>query len=951
MSKKLLALVVLATSPTVTDNIASGYEIGQQWLNTVTGATYQMVSDGVWNSVGGSSTPSVNYIDFNSALADPSYLEGRVFWNQQDHALSFHTDVSGTSIQIGQEQVTRIVNKTGSTILNGQVVYVSGAQGNRPTVALAQADSISADKTLGVATNDIANNAEGYITLVGLVRDINTSAFTAGDRLWLSATTAGEFTNVEPSEPNHKVCIGTALNSTTNGMICVRIGHHTTKTELGLSTTDSPTFAALTLTGDLTFSGGSLVSALLGKQPLDSDLTAIAALTTTAFGRSFLTLADETAARNYVGLGTAASPTFTNLNLTTSITFSTDTNLYRAGANSLKTDDSLTVVGSIIPDQNNGINSGTTAGVTRYSGGVTNDGAVIVLGGSTNSTATNKGFLRIGATDILTWTATGVTITGSGVGTPAANQVLIGGGVGAFSNGVRSYLGGAAFEAIGIVGYPSYLRFDQTANAGKAWRVGNTGAVNYSSFDIYNQTDGVTALSFASTGVATFGGTITTSGNVRAGSIELGNGGELRLPGYDGDTDIAVNYTGYNGGTTRFRSVKFYDGKQALIATLDGETKTATFAGPVIINGSDQYLQLKETGTPVWSVQWLNGASHAEYNTAGVHRFTGYNVPGTPGASQVLIGGGQIKTAGPITIFGGTNPYLALNDGSATSYIQVTSGLLDLHPATGQSVLISGDTAVSAPSANQVLIGGGEIKTSGAAAFGGDVSVVRASNPAVLKVDGIASGTAGGSAVYLLAGGSLLGAHGVKSAISGSSYNANIWTYFFNEYHIGYSSTAPAIKVENNDRTTFYSATAPGTPGSNQVLIGGGEVKAAGAITATGFVADNGTLNSVSHYAGAASTDEKWWRWQNGSAVGSGVLRLRALNDGLTDGINALTFSRNGISSVTATFGGFVNIGGCNSTPGSSSAAGTAGDIRFDSSYIYVCVATNTWKRAALSTW
>lgn len=41
-------------------------------------------------------------------------------------------------------------------------------------------------------------------------------------------------------------------------------------------------------------------------QPLDADLTAIAALTTTAYGRGFLPLADAAAARTYLGLGTAA---------------------------------------------------------------------------------------------------------------------------------------------------------------------------------------------------------------------------------------------------------------------------------------------------------------------------------------------------------------------------------------------------------------------------------------------------------------------------------------------------------------------------------------------------------------------------------------------------------------------------------------------------------------------
>jgi hypothetical protein len=44
-----------------------------------------------------------------------------------------------------------------------------------------------------------------------------------------------------------------------------------------------------------------------GYQPLDSDLTAIAALDTTVFGRSFLTLADAAAARALLALGTLAT--------------------------------------------------------------------------------------------------------------------------------------------------------------------------------------------------------------------------------------------------------------------------------------------------------------------------------------------------------------------------------------------------------------------------------------------------------------------------------------------------------------------------------------------------------------------------------------------------------------------------------------------------------------------
>lgn len=45
----------------------------------------------------------------------------------------------------------------------------------------------------------------------------------------------------------------------------------------------------------------------IGAQPLDSDLTAIAALATTAYGRAFLTLADAAAARTALALGALAT--------------------------------------------------------------------------------------------------------------------------------------------------------------------------------------------------------------------------------------------------------------------------------------------------------------------------------------------------------------------------------------------------------------------------------------------------------------------------------------------------------------------------------------------------------------------------------------------------------------------------------------------------------------------
>ena len=40
-----------------------------------------------------------------------------------------------------------------------------------------------------------------------------------------------------------------------------------------------------------------------------------------------------------------------------------------------------------------------------------------------------------------------------------------------------------------------------------------------------------------------------------------------------------------------------------------------------------------------------------------------------------------------------------------------------------------------------------------------------------------------------------------------------------------------------------------------------------------------------------------------------------------------------------------------NEIPTSATAAGTVGQIAWGADYIYICTATNTWKRAAIGTW
>ena len=73
----------------------------------------------------------------------------------------------------------------------------------------------------------------------------------------------------------------------------------------------------------------------------------------------------------------------------------------------------------------------------------------------------------------------------------------------------------------------------------------------------------------------------------------------------------------------------------------------------------------------------------------------------------------------------------------------------------------------------------------------------------------------------------------------------------------------------------------------------------------------------------------------------------RVLTNGNTSTLNMT------VNAVTVTTSLTVNAVTVttSSTPANSTATGTVGQIKWDANYIYVCVATNTWKRAALTTW
>ncbi len=161
-----------------------------------------------------------------------SPAKGQMYWDDSNETITVKMAGTDVNLQIGQENYIRAKNATAGTLSNGKVVYVNGVDGQTPTIALAKADAVAtSDGVIGIVTEDILAGATGYVTTMGVVRGINTFGLSAGATIYLSPTTAGEFTTTLTGSPDHQVKIGTVLHPDTainNGSVLVRveIGQH-----------------------------------------------------------------------------------------------------------------------------------------------------------------------------------------------------------------------------------------------------------------------------------------------------------------------------------------------------------------------------------------------------------------------------------------------------------------------------------------------------------------------------------------------------------------------------------------------------------------------------------------------------------------------------------------------------------------------------------------------------
>lgn len=223
-------------APSVNDDYTKGYYVGSLWTlddgtvytcsDSTTGAAVWDLNSGFVPYTGATSDVDLGEYELKAGQIEldqsPTGTAGVAVIRWNDTIGSSETTLKGGSVVLknGVDLVARIVNKvvpnTTLTKAAYQVVKVSGAQGQRLAVDFAQGDvDLNSADTIGVVTETIATNQEGFILTVGQIEEINTTGslqsetWADGDVLYLSPTVAGAMTNVKPTGlTGHIVVLG-----------------------------------------------------------------------------------------------------------------------------------------------------------------------------------------------------------------------------------------------------------------------------------------------------------------------------------------------------------------------------------------------------------------------------------------------------------------------------------------------------------------------------------------------------------------------------------------------------------------------------------------------------------------------------------------------------------------------------------------------------------------------
>lgn len=160
------------------------------------------------------------YLDW--ASVQPAIAAGRMWYDATIGAWQLGMTNGNIAQSVGNDQFFWV--KASSAITKGQLCMFTGVVGASSLITAAPATGVT-DGTyiVGVAAESIALNGFGSIQCFGVLKGLDTSAFTSGAILWYDPTVAGGMTATKPSAPNIKVQVAAVINAGAGGSGSIQI--------------------------------------------------------------------------------------------------------------------------------------------------------------------------------------------------------------------------------------------------------------------------------------------------------------------------------------------------------------------------------------------------------------------------------------------------------------------------------------------------------------------------------------------------------------------------------------------------------------------------------------------------------------------------------------------------------------------------------------------------------
>jgi hypothetical protein len=417
--------------------------------------------------------------------------------------------------------------------------------------------------------------------------------------------------------------------------------------------------------------------------------------------------------------------------------------------------------------------------------------------------------------------------------------------------------------------------------------------------------------------------------------------------------NMRLNLIGTTGGVTRNLIVPSIE-KAYIVNNTCGDAvvvKTTAGTGITVPAGKTTWVFTNATNvvdivthlTSLTLGSALPVASGGTGSTSGnASALTGFNASNVSSGTLAVSFGGTGANAAPtarvnlLPSYGGNaGKLLALNAG-ATDVEWISAG------GAGTVTSVNASTAISGLS-----FSGGPVTSAGTLTLSGTLGVQGGGTGTTSLTSGAVLIGAGTSAVTSVSPGTaanVLTSNGSAWVSQAPSGGGAVSSVTGSGSGISVSPTTGAVVVSNTGVTSIVAGT--------NVTISG----ATGAVTinATGgggsgtFSANDGSVSAPSIFFTGA-TNMGMYRSGTSINFAAGGVNVFAATSSQTQ-ISANNTQRILCDGAGSSLSGTI-IFSTSSTPASASATGTAGTITWDSNYIYVCTATNTWKRVAIATW